>query len=195
MYIMPSMPQTSCQAYLPGVLKLQLLDGCCLELQQAALCWVAVHTHDVACPVEQQVEGIAATRGQRQHCVVAVDVHHLQQQSGMGVVFTSARSDSKTMVLTEDEQNPERLCLLEARVSRPDTTQRQHTCKLKFIGTFVITIDDMVAFPKAPTFMSGSGSSQLCVYRKVGGNSAGRSTFCSWWMQERASAQGRPTQA
>lgn len=68
------------QAYLPDILKLQLLNGRCLELQQAALCGVAVHADDMAGTVQQQVEAVAASRGQRQHGVVAVDVHHLQPQ-------------------------------------------------------------------------------------------------------------------
>lgn len=68
------------EPYLPHILKLQLLDCCCLQLQQAALCWVAVDAHNMASTVQQQVEAVAASRGKGQHSVVAIDVHHLCRQ-------------------------------------------------------------------------------------------------------------------
>lgn len=52
-------------------------DGSCFELQQGALRWIAVDRHHMACSVQQQVQGVAAAAGQRQHLIPPVDLQHL----------------------------------------------------------------------------------------------------------------------
>lgn len=62
----------------PDVLIVELLDGHLLELQQGRLGGVAVDRDDLLGAMDEEVEGVAATRGERQAHVFAVDVEDLR---------------------------------------------------------------------------------------------------------------------
>eukprot|EP00955_Chlamydomonas_euryale_P020085 213604-Chlamydomonas_euryale.AAC.28 len=115
--------------------------------------------------MQQQIERVAAARSERQAHIVAVDVHVLRasRHTGSERMRTLQRLGHTYTHIKYPCTN------WHADIHGHDSTAQPstHTCS---------TGRNSCRTTGTPTCMSGSGSSHDCVYRNVGGNSAGLST-------------------